>query len=173
MSDADSAPKLLVSQLSHEAFAPFGHMIACPGHGSSRTVNEGSAERWDDQVQLTSTRPGARLNVATFQSQPRPLPFAIRTLERHPCSTQMFLPLTAGRYVVVVAEGHDAVPGKLHAFMARGGVGVAYAPNTWHHTLLVLDSPAAFSCMVWEDGSADDCEVVELDPAAQHWLHVE
>lgn len=155
---------LRLSKLTPENFQPFGSVLACPGHGTSRLVNEGSAERWDDQSQCLSTRAQARLNFATFRAQPRPMPFEVSVLERHPCSTQIFLPLQVSRYAVVVAEGKER-PERLHAFLVPGDTGIAYAPGIWHHTLIALDTQASFACMVWEDGSDDDCHVVTLDTA--------
>ena len=158
--------------MSREAFAPYGQLVMCPGRGESRPVNEDTAERWDDQAPCANLRAAATLNVATFQARPRPLPFMLVTLERHPHSTQIFLPLHASRYVVVVADGAEAVPGALRAFLVAGDVGVAYAPNVWHHTLIVLDAPASFACFVFEDGTVSDCEVAALDPSEQRSLVV-
>lgn len=168
---AEDPRVLQAAPLSREAFAPFGSMIACPGNGEPRGVNEGTAERWDDQSPCDNPRAAAKLNVATFQARPRPLPFDLVTLEKHPFSTQIFVPLHASRYVVVVGEG-DAAPERLHAFVVPGDVGIAYAPNVWHHTLIVLDSPASFACFVYEDGSADDCIVTQLAIDAQQRLIV-
>jgi ureidoglycolate lyase len=94
------------------------------------------------------------------------LPFTVRTLEKHPLSTQLFVPLGAERYVVVVALG-DAAPdlSTLSAFLASGKQGITYHPGVWHHTLMALDQPTDFSCLVWEDGGRDDCSVHELAAA--------
>lgn len=162
---------LETTPIDREAFAPFGVLIACPGQGESRPVNEGTAERWDDQATCDNHRPEAKLNIATFQARPRSLPFEVVTLEKHPFSTQIFVPLHAARYVVVVAEG-KAAPERMHAFVVPGTMGIAYAPDVWHHTLIVLDSPASFACFVWEDGTRDDCHVVELESTARRSLHV-
>lgn len=169
---AEDLTVLKAVPITREAFAPYGLLVACPGSGESRDVNEGTAERWDDQAPCDNARPSARLNVATFQARPRPLPFEIVTVERHPFSTQIFLPLHASRYVVVVADGASLAPENFHAFVVAGDVGIAYAPNVWHHSLIVLDSPASFACFVWEDGSPDDCHVIELDVAARRRLCV-
>lgn len=168
---AEDLTVLEATPITREAFAPFGVLIACPGAGESREVNEGTAERWDDQATCDNHRAGAKLNIATFQARPRSLPFEVVTLEKHPFSTQIFVPLHAARYVVVVAEGKDA-PGPLHAFVVSGSMGIAYGPDVWHHTLLVLDSPASFACFVWEDGTSEDCRVVELEEAARRTLSI-
>lgn len=164
---------LHVTPMTREAFGPFGRLVACPGQGEPRGVNEGTAERWDAQVHCDNPRPNATLNVATFQARARALPFDLVTLERHPFSTQIFVPLHAARYVVVVAEGTASEPGPLHAFLVPGHIGIAYAANVWHHTLIVLDAPASFACFVYEDGSAGDCEVATLSAEAQRRLIVD
>lgn len=158
---AEDLRVLEAKPLDRDAFAPYGKLIACPGSGDPRQVNEGTAERWDDQARCDNGRAGARLNIATFQARPRPLPFDIVTLERHLHSTQLFVPLHASRYVVVVADGIES-PERIHAFVAPGDIGIAYAPGVWHHTLVVLDAPASFACFVWEDGGPDDCHVIML-----------
>lgn len=166
------SPAIDVEPITHERFAPFGRLIACPGTGDPRAVNEGSAERWDSQSPCSNQRAHATLNVATFQARPRPMPFELHTLERHPFSTQIFVPLRAGRYVVVVAEGQERVPGALHAFTVPGDMGIAYAPGVWHHSLIVLETPASFACFVWEDGSPNDCEVVSLGSSERRRLQL-
>lgn len=168
---ADDPTVLQAAPITRETFAPFGRLIACPGSGDPREVNEGTAERWDLQAPCENRRTDARLNVATFQARPRVLPFELVSLEKHPFSTQIFVPLHAARYVVVVAEG-GATPEQLHAFVVAGDVGIAYAPDVWHHSLMVLDAPAAFACFVWEDGSADDCVVAELAPSQRRALTI-
>ncbi len=169
---AEDLTVLQAVPITREGFAPFGQLIACPGSGEPREVNEGTAQRWDAQAACHNARTGATLNVATFQARPRPLPFALVTLEKHPFSTQIFVPLHASRYVVVVAEDAGAAPEEMHAFLVAGDVGIAYAPNVWHHSLIVLDSPASFLCLVWEDRSEGDCHVIELADAARRSLCV-
>lgn len=150
--------------LTAEAFAPFGRVVSV-GSTPGSSANQGTATRYDFCADLVSTRPGARLNLAVFRAQPRALPFEVRLLERHPCSTQVFLPMVVSRYLVCVAPtGPDGgpVPGALRAFLCAPHQGVAYAPGTWHHPMVALDQPSDFSMLAWEDGTDLDCEVREL-----------
>jgi ureidoglycolate lyase len=89
----------------------------------------------------------------------------MRLLERHPCSSQAFIPLRCSRYLVIVAPSEpDGTPrwSALRAFVARPGQGINYAPGTWHHPFTALDTAADLAMLAWEDGSARDCEEVPL-----------
>ncbi len=150
--------------LTPETYAPYGRVLA-PEGGEFRTVNEGTANRHDRVGDVTNLRPAATLNVAAFRCQPRaPGTFSLRSLEKHPFSEQLFVPMNASRYVVVVAQrGGDAPdPTQVRAFLAHGRQSVSYAPDVWHHTLVALDRETDFMCFVWEDGSKGDCVVQRL-----------
>lgn len=158
--------RLALEPLTPQAFAPFGAVLADHGASPGRPANFGTALRRDGVVELTSLRPEAKLNVATFACAPRSLPLEVSLVEKHPGSTQLFVPMHAGRFVVVVAPGEDAPRmSEARAFLAEGPVGVAYAPGTWHYPMLVLEAPLLFACFVWEDGSQGDCVEHALAPA--------
>jgi ureidoglycolate lyase len=126
--------------------------------------------RFDFCAELISTRPDAKPNLAVFRSAARALPLDLVLLERHPCSTQVFLPMVVQRYLVCVAP--DAADGgpdvsKLQAFLCGPGQGVAYAPGTWHHPMVALDAEAEFAMLAWEDGGPRDCEIQKLAAAVR------
>lgn len=144
--------------LTREAFAPFGFLVAA-GPGEGKPANRGTARRHDRQGELQNLRSSATPNVCLFRCQPVPVfPHEVHLLEKHPGSTQLFVPMQARRYLVVVAEGGDAPDlSTVRAFLADGRQGIAYAPGTWHHPLLALDVETDFACVVHEDGGAGDC----------------
>jgi ureidoglycolate lyase len=98
--------------------------------------------------------------MAVFRSTAKSLPFAVRLLEQHPCSTQAFLPMICSRFLVVVAPtssgGGPDVSG-LRAFVCSPGQGITYAVGVWHHPIIALDVDADFVMLAFEDGSALDC----------------
>ena len=148
-----------------ESFAPFGEMIDDPA-GPGALVNLGTAQRFDHAARLASSRPHARPNLAFFRCAPITLPFRITMLERHPHSTQAFLPLAVSRWLVCVApDGPDGrpEPGSLHAFIAGPGMGVNFRRGLWHHPILVLEQPARFAMLAWEDGGPEDAEEWNLE----------
>ncbi len=151
---------LLAQPLSRQAFSPFGDVIGLEFSGGT-SANQGSAVRYDRVAQLTSSRPGAQPNLAVFRSIPKALPLEVRLLERHPCSSQMFVPLACQRFLVVVCpddpHGEPDLP-SLRAFVCGPGQGINYRPSLWHHPIVALDGPADFLMLAWEDGSPRDCE---------------
>ncbi len=150
--------------LTPETYAPYGRVLGPEGE-DFREVNEGTARRFDRVGDVVNLRPAATLNVAAFRCQPRAAgPFRLRSLEKHPFSEQLFVPMNSSRYVVVVAQhGGDAPdPKAVRAFLAHGRQSVSYAPDVWHHTLIALDRETDFMCFVWEDNSRGDCVVHAL-----------
>ena len=150
--------------LSAEAFAPFGRVISA-GLQPGASANQGTAVRFDFTAELASTRPHSKANLAVFRSVARSLPLEVVLLERHPCSTQVFIPMIVSRYLVCVAPTlPDGGPelAMVRAFICLPGQGVAYAPGTWHHPMVALDTPGEFAMLAWEDGTPLDCEVRDL-----------
>ena len=145
--------------LSREAFQPFGDVVSA-GVGVGNAANQGTAVRFDRCATLASTRPEATPNLAVFRSVQRALPLRITLLEKHPCSTQTFLPMVCSRIVVVVAPaGADGAPDLdgLRAFVGVAGQGVTYGVGVWHHPIVAVDQDADLAMLAWEDGGADDC----------------
>jgi ureidoglycolate lyase len=152
--------------LTAEAYAPFGSVLAAGGV-APRVANQGRAKVWDHLAELVNLRGDARANVGVFRCAPetqRPVP--LRVFERHRFSTQLFVPMRASRYLVVVAPGAD-VPDidHAHAFEVTGAQAITYHPGTWHHPMIALDETADFVCIVYENRSPGDCELVPIDSA--------
>jgi ureidoglycolate lyase len=145
--------------ISRERFAPYGDVVSA-GAGAGLSANQGTAVRFDWAARLSSSREGARPNLAVFRSLARALPFEVRLLERHPCSSQAFLPMVCARFLVCVAPAlADGGPdvAALEAFVCGPGQGINYLPGVWHHPILALDGEADLVMLAWEDGGALDC----------------
>jgi ureidoglycolate lyase len=144
--------------LSPDAYAPFGRVIEGSAAAPEKAANQGSARKFEHLLPLENLRADAKANVSVFRCTPRTVPFEIALLEKHPLSTQMFVPMNAGRYLVVVARGDERPDlATLQVFEATGRQGISYAPGTWHSPLVALDSETDFACVVFEDGTAEDC----------------
>jgi ureidoglycolate lyase len=150
--------------LSAAAFAPFGQLIT-EGAGPHIDANQGTATRVDRAALLEHTRPDATPNLAVFRAKAQTLPLKLALLERHPHSTQAFLPLSCARFLVCVAptaaDGKPELAG-LRAFLGGVGQGINYSRGVWHHPIVALDEDAVFAMLAWENGSAGDCEVHAL-----------
>jgi ureidoglycolate lyase len=143
--------------LTAEAFAPFGDVIDVPTKAGRKYYEDA----------LGNLRPAARPSLSVVQREATTdRPLHSKMLERHEFSSQTFVPIDVGRWLIVVAPhasagGPDV--GRLQAFVAAGQQGVTYKPNTWHHGLTVLDRPGRFAVFMWRAGSQDE-EFVPVPP---------
>jgi ureidoglycolate lyase len=152
---------LRVEPLFAAAFAPFGQVIEA--RGSHKLINDGNAERFHDLAQIDTTADGGRTLLNIFRAKPRTLPLKLDLVERHQLGSQLFMPLSPQRFLVVVAAaGPSPRADDLRCFLASEGQGVNLARGTWHHPLLALDGGGDY--LVIDRGSdVDDCEVQVLD----------
>lgn len=153
---------LQAEPLSAEAFAPFGSVIETAGH-SPRSINQGTCQRFDDLAPVDVLADGGRPVISIFKALPRALPHQVRTLERHPLSSQAFYPLDGRPYLIVVAhEAEGGSPGHIRAFRAAGNQGVSYRRNTWHHSLLAIGASSHF-LVVDRGGPGGNCDEQALE----------
>jgi ureidoglycolate lyase len=149
--------------LTAAAFAPFGEVIETAGH-TPRLINEGTAERFDDLAPVDVLAHGGRPLISIFRATPRPLPFTVKGLERHPWSSQAFYPLDRQPFLVVVAQPGDAPwSSRIRVFRASGEQGVSYRPNTWHHALLAIGQTCRF-LVIDRGGPGENCDEIAVDP---------
>ena len=144
--------------LTQERFQSFGDVLTPPA----------AAGRAYFDRSLANHRPtvDASLSLSRVDAA-RTLPIEATQMERHPKSSQSFVPLGPVRFLVVVApHGADGKPdvAKVRAFLAEGGQGVTYGADVWHHPMTVLDAPAGFAVFMWRDGGPEDEEFVDVEP---------
>lgn len=149
---------LAAMPLDAQGFAGFGDVFAAPT----------SPARHHVEAALANARPAARPSFSVILRPPvDALPVVARRMERHQFSSQSFVPMGPGRFVVLVAP-HAATGGPdmaaARAFIAGPGQGVTYGVDVWHHELTVLDAPLAFGVFMWRDGTAGDEEFVDIAP---------
>jgi ureidoglycolate lyase len=148
--------------LSAQAFAPFGDVIETDGR-TWRWINEGTSQRFDDLACVDVQEAGGRPLISIFRASPQPLPLEVRSLERHPLSSQSFYPLDARPFLVIVAEqGNAPIAQRIRAFVSSGHQGVNYRRNTWHHSLIALGQVSNF-LVVDRGGPEENCEEIRLD----------
>jgi len=156
-------PPLIVAldDLTRENFAPFGDVIQVDG-SPHYTINSGYAERYHDLATVDVLERGGRALISIFRATPRSLPVRIEIMERHPLSSQAFVPLSGIPFLVVVAPpGDEPAPASLRAFITNGRQGINYRRGVWHHALLALESPCDF-LVIDRAGPGPDCDEVTL-----------
>ena len=219
------------SNLSQETFAAFGDVIANPAPSLVPSAeledlppgavlgNQGSALVYGNITNFTNLYSAAPSQVASraamrmFVCAPRaliPVPdgsldgkLEVRILERHPYTSQTFIPLGLAaaeadetRYLVIVAPtlppssedeslpvpSGENLPGrglpdlrKIQAFVAKGSQAVTYGPGTWHAPMIVVGAkPISFVVAQFLNGvGAEDCQEAEWDAAKGQNITVE
>ncbi|CAO3688635.1 unnamed protein product [Rhizopus stolonifer] len=158
--------------LTTEAYAPYGDVIHPSGARRTTGANQGTANKFHHVAQVSNLFPqgDGKPNLCVFRCKPtQEFPFTVKLLERHPYSTQAFIPMTSGGtrgYLVVVAlNGIDDRPdmSTLKAFIATSKQGVSYRQGVWHHPMIALDCVTEFAVLVHENGvPQDDCNEVDV-----------
>jgi ureidoglycolate lyase len=144
--------------IDDDTFRPYGQLLGPPQGG----------RRQDFAAHVENLRgASARLNLATIRVEPVSFPCTVTTMECHPHSTQAFLPMDVGEYMVAVcsadAQGRPALQ-TLRAFRISGSLGVNYDPGIWHVGMATIGSPGTFGMLIFEAGNAADCTFTTIDP---------
>ena len=139
--------EIVPQPLTPAAFAPFGDVFETP---------EAAGRKYYEDA-LGNLRSEAKPSLSlSFKPETPDRPIRSETMERHEFSSQTFVPVDVGRWLIVVAPharaGGPDVAG-LKAFVATGAQGVTYRPNTWHHGLTTLDRPGRFAVFMWLAGT--------------------
>ncbi|TCK09245.1 ureidoglycolate lyase [Marinobacterium mangrovicola] len=145
--------------LTAEAFAPYGDLIETGA--DPMIINYGNTERHHDLADLDLSEKEGKAIVSIFRSKPLPLPLSLKIMERHPLSSQAFIPMGTEPYLVVVAPAGEFDASKLQAFIARPDQGVNYARGTWHHFCLALNDVSDF-VVIDRGGEGPNCDEAEL-----------
>jgi ureidoglycolate lyase len=160
--------KLAVEPLTRGAFAPFGDVIESEGR-AHYPINAGTAERYNDLATVDVGASGGRPLISLCRAQPVDLPLTLRLMERHPLSSQAFIPLSNTPFLVVVAPAGELGIESIRAFRSNGRQGINYRAGTWHHPLIALERISDF-LVVDRGGQGDNCDEV---PIAKRGIVVE
>ena len=150
--------QLTAQPLTASAFAAFGEVLAAPAQPGRSYFD----------AALANGRSGAWPSLSIVHVLPTArLPLSVTQLERHEFSSQSFVPMHAGRWLVIVCPsaadgGPDAAAAQ--AFVARPDQGVTLRRGTWHHGLTVLDQPASHAIFMWRDATHTDEEFRQVAP---------
>ena len=155
---------LKIEPLSRTAFAAFGDVIDCESD-SHYTINEGFAERYHDLAKVDVSADGGRPLINIFRAKPRELPLRITVMERHPLSSQAFMPMMPRAFLVIVAPpGPAPTSTDLRCFRTHGLQGINYAAGTWHHPLISLEIEQDF-LVVDRGGPGKNCDEITFEDA--------
>jgi ureidoglycolate lyase len=147
-----SEPRILrLAPLTAAAFAPFGEVVTVEGKQAT-TVNDGRALRYDKLVNLMHETDADLPGLSLYRVSGSSLPVNVDLFERHPHSGQVFLPMTEGSFLVIVAPDRDGRPDLdgACAFLPDHGVGVHYKPGIWHVPMTAIGADILLAMLMWE-----------------------
>ena len=148
-----------VVPLTRDAFAAFGEVIETEG-SNHYTINSGFAERYHDLAHVDVLENSGKPLISIFHALPRSQPIHIEGMERHPLSSQAFMPLSPISFLVVVAAPTEELqPEHLRAFITNGRQGVNYRRGIWHRALLALQEPCDF-LVIDRGGEEENCDEI-------------
>jgi len=160
---------LKVERLTSDLFRQFGQVIET--RGDYFETNGGSARRYHRLAEPNCGQEDGRTIVSIFSVPAPTVPSSIAMLERHPISTQAFIPLAAGPTIYIVCDAEETpTPETIRAFIGHAGQGINYDVGVWHHPLisvnggdyLVIDRAGP------GDGFDQDYEEVDLEHMQIH-----
>jgi ureidoglycolate lyase len=129
--------------LSASAFGPFGNVIESLDRFD--VINRGTTQQVADLARIDTAAEDGRTRVSLYRVEPYSLPMKIEMLERHPLSSQLFMPLRGEPFLIVVAAAGERIdPARVRAFASNGRQGVNYHRGTWHHPVIALRESSEF-----------------------------
>ena len=156
--------QVLIHPLTRDAFQPYGDVLQV-AESRHYTINQGWAERYADMAQLDLLEGDGKPNIGIVRAEPRPMPLKVKLMERHPKSSQMFIPLVPRPFLLLVAAPSDQLrPENVIGFKTMAGQGVNYGRGVWHHPLIALDQSTDF-LVVDRYAKDENCDEVSLEHA--------
>ena len=143
--------------LTQAAFAPYGDVMSVNDAEKKIDINYGNTERYHNLAAVDVGADNGHTLINIFRSRPLPTPIEIKIMERHPLSSQAFMPLGKEPFVVVVGKAGEFDENALEAFIAEPGQGVNYHRGTWHHYCLALNTESDF-LVIDRGGEGKNCD---------------
>ena len=150
-----------IEKLNAENFAPYGDVISVTPEQTPLLINDGNTKRFHDLAQVDTAQGGGRPLINIFRSTPLAHPVKIEKMERHPLSSQAFIPLSDNPFLVVVAPAGQFEESEIRAFLAEPDQGVNYHRGVWHHYSLALGGVSDF-LVVDRGGDGENCDEITL-----------
>ncbi|MEW5423237.1 ureidoglycolate lyase [Amorphus sp. 3PC139-8] len=156
--------------LTPEAFAPFGQVLQ-NGVGTVKAIRDGSVTLTKTATRCVHDATADNFAIDFYEAAPEAGRLTMTQAEQHPHSAQLFVPLNANRYLVVVWESEPGDRSVPQAFLAGGRDLVVYNPGVWHHGIVALDRQTLFVSAMWKTPDGTDTVFRTLQrPFEVSWL---
>ena len=149
--------ELKIESLESYSFKAFGDVIETENR-SLKYINNGMATRFHDLAEIDVLEDEGRPLINIFRSKCSSFPVRIKMMERHPLSSQAFMPLSSIPFLIIVAQESNSISAEdLRVFISNGRQGVNYRRGVWHHPLIALKKESDF-LIVDRGGKGKNCE---------------
>ena len=123
-------------KVSKTNFATFGDLISSEDV-KPMDINAGYAKRFDNLANINTSRDDGKTIVSVFSALKRTFPMKIDMMEKHPLSSQAFIPMKETTFLSFVAPpGESPEISKIQSFIIPPKTGINYKPDIWHFPLI-------------------------------------
>ena len=123
-------------KINKSNFSTYGDLIST-NDVNPIDINAGYAKRFDNLAELNTLKDGGKTIVSIFSALKRTFPMKIDMMEKHPLSSQAFIPIKETTFLSFVApEGEAPEINKIQSFIIPPKMGINYKPGTWHFPLI-------------------------------------
>ena len=126
-------------KITKENFAKFGDVISTQDI-KPMDINNGYAKRFDNLADINISKNDGTAIVSIFSALKRSFPMKIDMMEKHPLSSQAFIPMKETTFIAFVApSGEKPDINKIESFTVPPGKGINYKPDIWHFPLIATE----------------------------------
>ena len=123
-------------KITRSNFSSYGDLISS-NDVSPININEGFAKRFDNLANINTSKDNGKTSVSIFSATKRIFPMKIEMMEKHPLSSQAFIPMKETTFLSFVAPpGKFPEISKIQAFIIPPKTGINYKPGVWHFPLI-------------------------------------
>ena len=127
-------------KISRSNFAAYGDLISTEDI-QPIDINAGYAKRFDNLADLNTSNESGKTIVSIFSALKRTFPMKIDMMEKHPLSSQAFIPMKDTTFLAFVAPPGDKPEiGEIKSFIISSGVGINYKAGIWHFHLISTEN---------------------------------
>ena len=127
-------------KISRSNFSSYGDLISTDDI-NPMNINEGYAKRFDNLANLDTSKDSGKTIVSIFSALKRTFPMKIHMMEKHPLSTQAFIPMKETTFLAFVApSGESPEIDKIQSFIIPPKTGINYKPGIWHFPLISTEN---------------------------------
>jgi ureidoglycolate lyase len=154
---------LKVEALTAEAFREFGDLISTAGR-ASHAINQGNTKRYAELALVDANAEDGEAAVHIYRSKALELPLVIREMEKHPLSSQAFMPLHDYPFLVIVAPAGERVESDaVRAFITDGKQGINLRRGTWHHYQVSLSQASLSQSSLGQESKSQEFDYLVID----------